>query len=374
MNTNNSKLKVILALVSAACTFSGAFANEDAILNSDPIDITGYVKEAPVSDHELESVKNELRKQKQAIQINKEKGKKYKELSRTTEKLADVTEEMIDERSESQETIDRFNKKIDCLVEKNANDPECDEYVKRDSVSVSQAAPKSQAEVEKPSPLQNMIKVLPYSGLTTIVSENENLEASISAGLRVESDVLSNLSVGLGISYVSFETQDFANAYKGYYNATWDWNQYNSAYAGGREVEYSNIGFELYSKYYITKTERFRPYIGGGLSYNRSSMNYLDSTNQQVQYMNGYQTQIARVGDEELISSHVKGTLIGGSEIVFTKNIGANLELSYSKGFGGNINSDPTSVGPDQQRLEALNNEIIEANIFGVYAGMLVMF
>jgi len=70
----NGKLKVIMALVSAACTFSGALANEDAILNSDPIDINGYVKEAPATDHELETVKNELRKQKQAIQVNKEKG------------------------------------------------------------------------------------------------------------------------------------------------------------------------------------------------------------------------------------------------------------------------------------------------------------
>lgn len=371
----NGKLKVIMALVSAACTFSGALANEDAILNSDPIDINGYVKEAPATDHELETVKNELRKQKQAIQVNKEKGRKYKELSRTTEKLADVTEDLIDERTESQKTIDRYNKKIDCMMNKDTTDPECDEYVRRDEVKISQAAPKSQANIEEPntSPLQNKIKVLPYTGFTQINSENEDLEAGIAGGLRVESDVLSNLSVGLGISYTSLETTDFANAYKGYQYSTWD-GRYDSAYAGGRQVEYSNIGFELYGKYYITKTERFRPYAGAGVSYNRSSMNYLQNTNKQYSYGYGQQQQQFRTGDEEVISSHIKGTLIGGSEIVFTKSIGMNLELSYARGFGSNLSSENRTVGPDQRRLEQFNNELISANIFGVYAGMLIMF
>src|SRR5690554_2529972 len=104
MKTNKSKLRnVFLALTAAACTFNGALAFEDdAILNSDPIDINGYVREAPATDHELETVKNELRKQQQAIKVNKEKSRKYGQLSKTTEKLADVTEEMIDERKESQ--------------------------------------------------------------------------------------------------------------------------------------------------------------------------------------------------------------------------------------------------------------------------------
>ena len=191
MKTNNSKTRnVLLALATAACTLTGAMAN-DAILNSDPIDINGYVQEVPATDHELETVKNELRKQKQAIQVNKEKGKKYKELSRTTEKLADVTEEMIDERKESQETIERYNKKIDCLMKENATDPDCDEFVRGrhrdDRVSTGQAAPqKVEASVSVPGKMGDTIKVLPYSGMTAISSENESLEANIGAGIRVE--------------------------------------------------------------------------------------------------------------------------------------------------------------------------------------------
>lgn len=386
-NTNRKNLgkknrRVALALLGAVCTFAGAMgpalAYEDSILNSDPIDINGYVKEAPVSDHELETVKNELRKQQQAIKINKEKGRKYKELSRTTEKLADVTEDLIDERKESQQTIDKYNKKIDCLMKESSNDPDCDEYVKRgkDEVSTGQAAiAKSKAEV-KPErhEISNAIKVLPYSGLTSINSENEELEANISAGIRVESNILPKLSVGLGLSYGSMKTTDFANAYRGYYQSGWNYDDYTSAYAGGREVEYTNLGFELYSKYFIAETSRFRPYVGGGVSYNRSSMNYLDNTNQSYTYPNGMQQNVARFGDEEVISSHVKAHLVGGSEISFTKNIGLNLELQYARGLGSNLSSESAQNGPDQRRLEALNNELIEANMFSVFAGMLVVF
>jgi hypothetical protein len=78
-------------------TFSGAMANDEQYLNSDPININGYVQDdAPVSDAELETVKHELQKQKTAIIVNKQKKKKYNELSRSTEKLADVTEDMIE--------------------------------------------------------------------------------------------------------------------------------------------------------------------------------------------------------------------------------------------------------------------------------------
>ena len=81
-----------------------------------------------------------------------------------------------------------------------------------------------------------------------------------------------------------------------------------------------------------------------------------------------------RFGDEEVISSHVKAQLVGGSEVIFTKNIGMNLELQYARGLGGNLSSESATSGPDQRRLEELNNELISANMFSVFAGMLFQF
>lgn len=382
--THHNFRNVFLALATSVCAFSGAMAYdnyEQDILNSDPIDVNGYVHErAQVSDHELESVKNELRKQQQTITINKEKGKKYKELSRTTEKLADVTEEYIEERKESQETIDRFNKKIECLMQENKNDPECDKYVQRrdlpsDEVSLKHAAvQKSQAQADTELKGGD-IKVLPFAGFSSIMSQNENLEAGVSAGVRVESNITNDFSVGVGFGYTSLETTDFANAFRGMYNSSYQFQRsYTNYYNGGREVEYSNMAFELYSKYFITKTERFRPYVGAGLSYNRSSMSYLDNRSQQIPYQNGMNTYQAQFGNEEVTSGHIKAQIIGGSEIYFTKNIGLNIELQYSRGLGGNLSSESAMTGPDQRRLEALNDELIEANMFSAFAGMLITF
>ena len=112
-------------------TFSSlALANTDEkVLNSDPIHIDGYLKEAQVTDRELEQINSELQKQQTEIKLNKEKSKGYQKLSVTTEKLADETESYLNERDESQKVIDEYNKKIDCLMNKR-NTPECSKYVK----------------------------------------------------------------------------------------------------------------------------------------------------------------------------------------------------------------------------------------------------
>lgn len=372
MKATTSKFsKAILGLAVLSSTFAGAIA-DDAVLNSDPININGYVQQAPATDHELETVKNELRKQKQAIQVNKEKSKKYQELGRTTEKLADVTEDMIEERKESQVTIDKFNKKIECMMQENPG-KDCAEYVKTksDAVSTQMAAPaKTEAKIETGAAgFGDVIKVLPYAGVTSIQSKNENLEANIAAGLRVESDVSSRFSIGLGFNYTSLKTTDYANGYAGY---TSDYYRgYTSAYGAGREINYSNMNFDIYSKFFITKTTRFRPYVGAGIAYNRTNMKYTDNRNYNYTYgPNNY-----NFGDEELTSNNISARLMGGSEILFTKNIGLNLELQYSRGLGSGFgNTEKVAESPDFRRLRDLNKEINEANIFSVFTGVLVLF
>lgn len=374
MKATTSKFsKAFLGLAVLSSTFAGAIAN-DAVLNSDPININGYVQEAPATDHELEKVKNELRIQQNAIKVNKEKSKNYKKLVRTTEKLADVTEETIEDRKESQAAIDQYNKKIKCLMGEETGE-KCDEYVKRksDTVNTKMAAPaKTEANITPSDTLQlgNVIKVLPYAGLTAIQSQNEELEANVAAGIRVESDITSSFSIGLGFNYTSLTTTDFANGVAGY---TPDlYRRYTSFYGAGREIEYTNMNFDLYSKYFFTKTSRFRPYLGAGLAYNRTSMRYTDNRNFQAAT---FGPNIAQFGDEELNSNSLSMRLMGGSEILFTKNIGMNLELQYSRGLGeGFGNNERVAESPDFRRLRNLNDEINEANIFSVFAGVLVLF
>lgn len=382
MKTNKSKLAAaFMGMAMTVATFSGAMANNGAMLNSDPIDINGYVtEEENVSDAELENVKSELRKQKTAIIVNKEKKKKYGELSRSTEKLADVTEDMIEERKESQTTIDKFNKKIDCLMAEGMKDG-CEEYVKapkEDQISVQQAAPVAPQVVEAPIKVESTnekfgstIKVLPYSGLTTLMSDTENLEAGLVGGLKVETNATDRVSVGIGFNYTSLSTQDYGgtnymnNNYVDYYNG----------YYGGREIEYKNMNFDIYSKFYLLKNERFRPYVGAGLGYNRTTMAYADNNQASSSYDGTYYGY--NFGSEEVVTSNVNIELMIGSEIKFTETIGANLELNYSRSLGGNISSEKginPYLAPDQQRLEDLSSELGEANIVSLFAGLLVEF
>ena len=362
--------KLFLSLSVISSSFVGAFAN-DAVLNSDPIDINGYVSEAPATDNELEKVRGELRRQKQTIQINKQKSKKYKELGRTTEKLADVTEDLIEERKEATTTIDKYNKKIECLMQENPGS-DCDEFVRRkDTVSMKMAAPAPAAqvvaEVQTETKMGDVIKVLPYAGITSIQSDNENLEAGMNIGLRVESDISDRFSVGLGINYTTLKTTDYANGNQGYMNDP----RYSAAYTGGREIEYSNINFDMYSKFFITKTNRFRPYIGGGIVYNRTNAKYADNNTTQFSY-GGYNSQF---GDEEVTANAIAARLMGGTEILFTKNIGLNLELQYSKALGEGFGNKENNVeGFDQVRLRELNDEINTAHTISVTAGVLVLF
>lgn len=355
-----SMIKLFLSLSVISSSFVGAFA-DDTVLNSDPIDINGYVTEVPSTDGELEKVRGELRKQKQTIRINKEKSKKYKELGRTTEKLADVTEEMIDERKEATSTIDKYNKKIECLMEENPG-ADCDDYVRRkkDTVSVSQAAPVVVAKAPTPTKMGDIIKVLPYAGVMSIQSENEDLEAGLNTGVKVESDLTERVSIGLGINYTSLTTTDFGGVVGNNF---------------GREVEYSNLNFDMYSKFFIAKTERFRPYIGGGIIYNRTSAEYTSGNNTQVNF-NGFNGQ---AGEQEVNANIMSAKIIGGSEILFTKNVGMNLELQYSKALGSSFGGDSNTSNNGfntfyQNRLENLSDEINNAHTISVSAGVLILF
>ena len=378
----NSKKTLLASLLVSSLTFTSAMAQEN-VLNSDPININGYVSEEESAvDAELQNVENELRKQQKSIVINKKKKKKYNELSRSTEKLADVTEDMIVERKESQETIDRYNKKIDCLMAEDYKEG-CEEFVKKplarrhhqqeDVVQVQQAAPvQTQAEVVAPvdkNEFGGLIKVLPYTGITSINSSNEDFEAGLVGGFRIETNVSSNFSVGVGFNYTSLETNDFASNFN--YNS-YDYGYYYQSAYDGREMKYSNMNFNIYGKYFFVTNRRFRPYVGAGLGYNRSSIEYTDNTNN---YYSNY-----GFGDEEVNSSGINMEMLVGSEIKFSEAVGMNLEFSYQRRLGGNISSNNRSnyydfyYYPDQDRLEDLSEELAEANIMSIFAGLLVEF
>lgn len=379
--------KTNLMVLALSLSFATAYAQSgEQILNSDPINVDGYLAEKQVTDGELEQIRSELNKQKMGTQLNKEKAKDLGKLTNQTEKLIDSQEEYIEQKIESTQAIKEFNqkyeenqKKLRCIMEE-SDASECDPYknkykknkrVKNEveqEVKVQQAAPVvSTAEV---SPVSNgsfeQIKLLPYVGGTSFNGELEQLEAEISTGLRLESNINSRFSVGIGFNFAQLKTDDYAN--NGFYMN----NYYNNVFGRkGREIQYRTMGADIYGKFFITNSERFRPYIGAGLGYNRASLKYNDnSTGFDPMYAYSY-------GKEGYTTSYVSGQAMIGSEIMITRGFGINLEAAYSTGLGDSLSSKSAKNGsssPDQARLRDLGDEIINSNALSIFAGAVIIF
>ena len=383
------KSRNILLLAIALSMGTAAFAqSEEQVLNSDPIDVDGYLKEKQVTDGELEQIRSEIRKQKNEVQLNKDKSKGYKELSKTTEKLSDVTEEYIDEKKSAQNDIAEYNKKIKCLMEETPG-KECDKYIrpKRQEVAevqqqaevqevkVTQAAPAaatSIAEVETTADLAKPfeeIKLLPFAGGTQYSGEVEQLEASISAGLRLEANVSTRFSMGFGFNYAQLKTEDFGGN-----NLNYNSGYYSAFGQNGREIQYKSMGIDVYGKFFITRGERFRPYVGAGLGYNRADMKYTNNDNNGQMYGNMYGQNF---GNETYKNSYGIGKVMLGSEVMVSRTFGFLIEGSAATNLGSSMssqNSKNLNNSPDQRRLKTLGDDIMGANVYSAFVGAVVVF
>lgn len=374
-----SKYLVVLAL---SLSFATAYAQSDEqVLNSDPINVDGYLSERPATDHELEQIRSEIRKQKNEVQLNKQKTKGFKELSKTTEKLSDTTEEYIDEKKNTQKEIAEYNKKIKCLMEENPG-PECDKYVRNrrnevvQEVSQAQAAPTQVSAATIKAPVDGMsdvpfetIKMAIEGGVINYTSENEELRAD-TMGIRIESNISKRFSMSVGANYSSFKTEDFAN---NMFNNTGWYSGYQNFYGmSGREVQYKSFGIEFGGKFFIAQSERFRPYVGIGLGYNMANLRYSENSPYTGGSMYG-----VNFGNEQYKTNFATGSLSLGTEVMITRSIGMTVQGSYSTGLGSSLSSTDgknRTNNPDQRRLGQLGDEVINANALSLTAGLMVVF
>jgi outer membrane protein W len=385
------KTKTLLVLA-LSLSFAQAYAqvNEEQVLNSAPIDVDGYLHDKPVTDGELEQIRSEINKQKTGTVLNKEKAKDLGKLTNQTEKLLESQDEYIDQKIESTQAIKEFNskyedgqRKLRCIMEE-SDAKECEPYMSKykknrvqeakveevQEVKVSQAAAIPVVSQTEISPLTGVpfeaIKLLPYAGATSYHGDVEQLETQLSAGLRLESNMTTRFSMGIGFNLNQLKTNDFAN----------NSNYMNQGYFGqyglqGREIQYRSMGLDVYGKFFLTNGERFRPYLGAGLGYARASMKYNDN--------NPYFDQFSSFsyGSEEYNTSFVNGNLMIGSEILVTRTFGINIEGAYSTGLGDSLSSKAAKSGvtsPDQRRLNELGREIINSAALSIFAGAVINF
>lgn len=383
--------KNILLALALSLTFATAYAQSgEQLVNSEQIDVDGYLREKQVTDGELEQIKSEIRKQKNESHLNKEKTKGFKELSKTTEKLSETTEEYLDEKKDAQKEIAEYNNKIKCLMEENPG-VECDKYIKRraeelpaipapapvvQEVAVAQAAPAAVSVVEAPEEKEGMgelpfetIKMLVEGGVTNYSGEKESLTAD-AAGLRIESNINDRFSMGFGINYAQLTTQDYANNSFDYSYAN---NYYDDYGSQGREINYGKLGFDVNGKFFITQGRRFRPFVGLGLGYNMASLKYKNNNSQR--YFDTSGGNYNNFGNEEYRANFMTGSIMLGSEIMITRTIGLNLTGTFAKGLGmSGENAKNRSNSPDQRRLGELAEDIVNSTSLSMFAGLVFVF
>lgn len=252
---------------------------------------------------------------------------------------------------------------------------------KTDTVNTVQAAPVVVAppapiietrivEVPAPAPIveQKKTKIIPMVGTSTISADNLDLSSNLNLSIAAETMMTPQLSLGMAIGYSTMELTDTANNYvNNGYGSYYNYGYYN-VYGSNRKIDSKKLTLEANAKFFFSEDSRLKPYVGGGVSYNRNNLKYANS--QTYNYYN------ASFGGEEFSSNNFSATIRGGAEFDVTETVGLNLDVSFSKALskssGSNTNNYYTS--PDQMRLENLAGEIQDANVIAIQGGVVVRF
>jgi opacity protein-like surface antigen len=252
-----------------------------------------------------------------------------------------------------------------------------------DKVQVVQAAPVAPQPVvvAAPAPIIERIievkeekipeikksKVIPYLGAQSIKGDKIDFESKLNIGANLETMISNQFSVGLGVGYTSLDITDVANDFVNsgsVYNPTY----YNS-FGTGRKMSSTKITIEANSKYFLTVESRIKPFVGAGVSYNRSNLKYDDNGN-------GVSQNGVNFGNEGYSSTAMGATAKLGAEVDFNETVGLNIDLSFTKTLSSGISStaNTSNNNPDQGRLQNVTKSMEDSDITSIQAGLVVRF
>lgn len=328
---------------------------EDALANSDTLDMDQIDIEGRLSPSELMKRRREKLEERNKIMVEK--------------KIEDIR--VKQEIALTNKLQGAFNNSLNNLNE--------------DKVQTVQAAPAPVAPAPvapapiietriievpaEPVKVERNSKIIPQLGVSSIKGDRLDLETDLTIGVQAETMITPQISVGVGLGYATMKMTDVANAYAtnygGYYNTG-----YNNVYGPqGREMSLKKFTIEGNAKYFFTEDSMIKPYIGGGVAFNRSTLKY--------ENQNTYNYQNYSFGNEDYGSSAVGGSLKLGAEIAFNETIGANIEFAAAKNISSGISKSSelnTTYNPDQGRLESVSKEIEEATSTSIQAGLVIKF
>ncbi|EQC44233.1 hypothetical protein [Bacteriovorax sp. Seq25_V] len=349
MKKGNKQISLLLSLMAISLPMGQSFAQEDPLLtetadqivNTDQIDIEG-----------LYSQKQKQPSQADRIQkLRRELEEKHEQMMR--KKVEDMRLE--EERKLARKLQNALNGQMQAM----------------DQVSTQAAAPVKTVEAVAPAPQETLNNSVSLSGgFMSLSSDTQDLEAGLNLRLGVENRVHPNITVGVGVRYVSLDTKDQDNNYINY--GSYGSNYYgiysnnNSIYNEARTINFKQVSFDLNSKFYFTVDSKIRPFAGVAVAYNRGSFKYEEN---KSYYYNGN-----NYGDEKVSSNNVSGAVMVGAQIQFSKHFSAEISAQYERALNSGVSDLKNSNTPDEQRLRNLALDLEEANIASINAGLSVNF
>ncbi len=350
MKKGNKQISLLLSLMALSLPIGKAFAQEDPLLtetadqivNTDQIDIEGLYAQKQKQPSQADRIQK----------LRRELEEKHEQMMR--KKVEDMRLE--EERKLARKLQNALNGQMQAM----------------DQVSTQAAAPVKTVEAPAPAVQETLNNSVSISGgFMNISSEKEDLEASVNLRLGVENRVHPNITIGVGVRYVSLDTKDQNNNYINY--GTYSTNGYNqfatnnsSIYNEARTINFKQVSFDLNSKFYFTVDSKIRPFVGAAVAYNRGSFKYEE--NQSYRY-NNYS-----YGDEKVSSNNISGAAMVGAQIQFTKNFSAEINAQYEKALNSGVSELENNNTPDEQRLRNLALDLQEGNVASINVGLSVNF
>jgi hypothetical protein len=374
-----------LLLLGATLTL-GAYAQNSQVLDSDTINLDGYVqKDVPASDRELNEIQGELNRQRGQIEINKKKTRGYEKLSRSTEKLAEETEEMIEQRNDFNKKNEKFVKKIECLMGKKSG-PECDKYVKKekpveDSVSTQVAAPQKvvmQAPpVENNDSLGGPISLIMGGGVDSASLNDTRINSLYNLDIKLEKNINERFSMGLGFGFSQTQLNEVLR------------DLGPSNWLDQIQSDFFASELSAYGKFFYFQKQSLSMYVGAGLNFSYTYGKIAD-----IKIRDGFNPNnrfdYASQGFDRT-NTAFGGQLNTGVNYKLTKSIGINLDLGYTTSFSSGTYDQPyfsnnpppqftngaeNSVGDNEfnRYVDTKTDQLADAGKFTIFAGLSVEF
>lgn len=246
----------------------------------------------------------------------------------------------------------------------------------RDHVSVGHAAPIRKEIIKHKirKKIKNRDKAIVSLGMNTMDGDGVSVSDSLRVGVGFESMLRPRVSIGVGVSLSSMSAVDTAES--GYYYE-------------GREVDYKRLSLEVNSKFYLTVGSMIKPYIGGGLAYNRTSVEYNQNVDNGFNnnsnnyysnnnyYNNSYNTSNnSNAQDSSLSSSNISAVALLGAEVGISGNFAMSVDFKYNKDLSSGTEAGNNSIYSlsDEDKLKNITANIEDADQLSINAGIIFKF